>query len=351
MEKYPHYFTWNPIDNSTVKSSEIKRESLNPYLKQILECIKPTDNVIGIQIPEGLKPEIFDLVEQINKALPEIKVITFYEPCFGSCDIVESNYDFVDRIFHFGNSGMPYVKSNKTIFLEMHYEAGKLDIELILKKANKIGKKIGIAYNVQFYNYSLELEKALLENGFEPVKAKSGGRIKHDGQILGCNYTSMSNIDSFVDGYIVITHGDFHPEIIPLITNKKVLIVDVIDKKVKWIKDTKENFISKRRKVLEECKNAKKFGIIVSSKAGQNRINDAYALLDEMKKKGKKGYLLMGNYMFSQYFKNFEVDAYIDLACPRLAINNGRKFDKPFITLTEARELLNGGEYKFDTFY
>jgi 2-(3-amino-3-carboxypropyl)histidine synthase len=347
--KYPNYFTWSPLDIKQPMINEIDHNSIVSYTQNFLDIIERTDKFIGFQIPEGLKPAIVELITNINRYRPDLILLILFEPCFGSCDIVETKYKFLDKIFHFGNSGMPYIKLNKTFFIEMRYEFSDFEIDTIVQQSKKIGSNIGLLCNIQFYNQLIEMNKVLSNAGINTYIGGGSRRIKYKGQILGCNYSSLTSIEKEVDGFILFTHGDFHLQMIPLLTTKKVLIVDVIEKKIFFLNLKKEIIINKRLQLLNKCKSANIFGIIVSSKEGQNRLEQANKLLNKLRKYKKNGSILYGDNIYSHYFNNFNVDAFINLACPRIALNNNSQFKKPIITYTEALHLLENNKYLFDS--
>ena len=54
----------------------------------------------------------------------------------------------------------------------------------------------------------------------------AGGRIKHPGQVLGCCYSTAREL--YLDEYLFIGTGQFHPLGIALATGKRVVTADPI---------------------------------------------------------------------------------------------------------------------------
>ena len=347
--KHPTYFTWSPLDANQTGNIPSSDDSILRYVERIISELSPQDKVIGIQIPEGLKPTVLKLVSQLKIDKPEIVTIVFFEPCYGSCDIIEGRHDSIDKIFHFGNSGMPDLNSKKTIFIEMYNESDGEEIEEVLDIAKSMGGPVGLLYNIQYRKNLLRLEQQLKAVDIDCMLGQGSKRIKYPGQLLGCNYSALTNIEMSVDWYILYTHGLFHLEVIPLVSQKKVLVVDLLNQTIKWISDIETNVLAARKSLMDECREAVEFGLLVSSKIGQDRLAEAYDMQRYLASHGKIGHLLMGDNLFSKYFTNIPIDAYINFGCPRVAINNSAKFDRPILTVSEVKSLINNEEYQYDT--
>jgi len=78
--------------------------------------------------------------------------------------------------------------------------------------------------------------------------------------------------------------------------------------------------------------NAKNFGILIGEKPGQMRRNLAIRMKNLLKKHGKKGYLLALDHVGPDLIDFYPVDAFVNTACPRIAIDDAVKYAKPLIT-------------------
>ena len=66
--------------------------------------------------------------------------------------------------------------------------------------------------------------------------------------------------------------------------------------------------------------NAKNVGILVSTKPGQQKITKAIELKEKLPNKRK--YLFIGNELDTKEFENFQLDCWINSACPRMDMNS-----------------------------
>ena len=81
---------------------------------------------ILLQIPDGLKPESFNL---FNRFSDQFKVVISSQSFYGACDIGNMEvYRDVDCIVQFGHSEIPNIKYTKpVIFIEYYYRTVELD--------------------------------------------------------------------------------------------------------------------------------------------------------------------------------------------------------------------------------
>jgi 2-(3-amino-3-carboxypropyl)histidine synthase len=92
--------------------------------------------------------------------------------------------------------------------------------------------------------------------------------------------------------------------------------------------------------------NGNVFGIIVSTKIGQNRIELANRLAGIAKKHGKYAQLIMMDLVTPDQLLAFKVDAYVNTACPRITIDDAERFHVPILTPQEFEIVI--GERKWD---
>ena len=92
---------------------------------------------------------------------------------------------------------------------------------------------------------------------------------------------------------------------------------------------------------------AKKWGIIVSSKEGQYRLELAKEIKKLLKDSGMEGYVIMvDNVNPDVLLPYFDLDAFIVTACPRIAIDDSQMYKKPLITPQELEIVLNKREWE-----
>ena len=102
------------------------------------------------------------------------------------------------------------------------------------------------------------------------------------------------------------------------------------------MKGLKDKILKQRFISIQKLKGAENVGIIVEVKPGQKFGSQKY-LYDKLKENGKNPIVITMNEMTPEKLMNFyNIDAFIELACPRIAIDDFAKYNKPILTFKEA---------------
>ncbi|MGO8806291.1 MAG: diphthamide biosynthesis enzyme Dph2 [Candidatus Bathyarchaeia archaeon] len=302
-------------------------------LKQ--EIAKHGAKRVMLQLPEGLKPEgprIAEIIETTG-ALPIISA----DPCYGACDIAvkEAEALGVDLIVHFGHSKMLSNERVPTVYFEARES---ISIENAVEQALPLLSKyaaIGLATTVQHLE-AVAQAKAILVSAGKTVFVGDSGQTPYPGQVLGCNYSNVKSISHKVDAFLFIGGGLFHALGIALNTSKPTVIADPYDNRAFSIDDDAQKIIKQRWASIEEALNATKFGILISLKPGQKRIDQAIEVSALAHKHGIAAFFLAAKEITPETLIAFpSIDAYVNTACPRISLDAPGKFSKPVLTINE----------------
>lgn len=192
----------------------------------------------------------------------------------------------------------------KLLFIEAK---SNKDVREVLKKV-KINGKVGILTTAQ-HMHKLKEAKRLIKNSVI------------GGQILGCNVKNAEKIKDKVDAFLFIGSGDFHPLELALKTGKEVYVANPYNNQVSKISSEE---IEKKRKENKgkyiKFLNAKKVGILVSTKPGQHNLKKAIELRKKIKKESN---IFIFNTLREEELENFKgIDIFINTACPRIEFKN-----------------------------
>ncbi len=277
---------------------------------------------LGIQLPDGLKywaREIANFLEEKG-----YEVVISSSPSYGSCDIDLDLLKHVDYLIHFAHTP---VKIDRVLFVPYFYEY-EIDVELIKRVVKE--KRIALAgtanYAWKFKRLAGELKKA----GYE-IFLKKGEGVEYEGQILGCNFTSLRGE---YDAVLFIGDGLFHPLGVALL-GKKVYRYSPLSGEIEEVRA--ENFIKERYALASKAIYCKSFGVLVSSKVGQMNMKKAKEALEILRKNGKEAYIIFCSEITPERLENFDFECYVNTACPRIAYDDWKKFKKPIITLNELK--------------
>lgn len=282
---------------------------------------------VGLQLPEGFKRQAIEIAGYIEENT-DAETLISGNPCYGACDLDIQLIKDTDLVFHFGHSRLEPFENVVYIEAPSH-----LDISyVVFQAADKLkGKRIGLLTTVQHVHKLEEVRKILEENGFETIIGKGDGRIVHPGQVLGCNFSAAYDITC--EEYLYIGGGKFHPLGIALSTGKPVLCANPFTSSIEYI-DLKK-IMKQRYAAIAKTMEGKKFCILVSTKPGQERMQLARDIRDIARKNGKEAYIVTMDLITPDQLLQFQADAYVNTACPRIAIDEAGRFPAPMLTPPE----------------
>jgi 2-(3-amino-3-carboxypropyl)histidine synthase len=299
--------------------------------------------VVGLQFPEGLKVHATELAREIENETGAMVLISG-DPCYGACDLADVKMDgLVDLLVHFGHTPLPIDYKVPTLFVEAHYQLESMEILKDALNHLKGKEKIGLVTTTQHLHLLEMAARFLEENGKQVLMKEGAGTLK--GQVLGCNFSSVQDLP--VDTFLYLGSGNFHPLGIKLSTQKPVVIADPYLNQVRDIDEFADRILRIRFARINRASEAQKFGILVSSKQGQSRWELAKALKKMIYKGGREAYLIfLDEINPSQLMPFMELDAFIVTACPRIAIDDSKMYEKPLLTPKELEIVLGMREWE-----
>ncbi len=310
-------------------------------IKKILTILtKKKVKRILIQAPDGLKNLSIKLSHVLEKH--GFSVVLSGGHAWGGCDIVfdEARLTDSDAIIHIGHHGPVRIELPKkplVMFVPAFYSVDPTRILLeALKQASQYNsefKEYVLATTIQHHKW---LGKMLIEarkSGFN-LKAFPGV-LGIDGLIIGCDYTAVKSGDAV----IAVAGGVFHGLGAALWSGKPTWIADPYQKKVNKV-DTKK-ILSKHLYNLSLAFDSQSFLIVVSTKPGQFNLKVAEQIKEILEKLGKRAEIGIFDEISRENIMNMgEFDAYINTACPRLAIDDPELFPGPVINPGELKYVL-----------
>lgn len=307
-------------------------------IEKIINIIKGSCyKKIALQFPEGFKRKAITIAGELEERTGA-EIILSGNLCFGACDIDTALAGQVDVMFHFGHSKMG--SFDNVIFIETHSD---VDVLPCVEKALVIlnSDKIGLMTTVQHIHKLEQISKFLAVKGKKCISGKGDRRISYPGQVLGCNFTA-ARVDC--EEYLYVGSGIFHPLGVAIATRKRVVAADPFLNRA--INVSPEKFLRRRSGYIASSMDGKVFGIIVSTKTGQNRMELAKSISTVAKKHEKKAQIISIDLVTPDQLLAFKVDAYVNTACPRITIDDAERFHVPVLTPQEFEIVL--GERKWD---
>ena len=299
------------------------------------EIIKRKAKRVVIQLPEGLKAEGPRLASIVEKA--GSLAIVSADPCYGACDLAlpEAESLGADLIVHYGHSQIMEQEQVPTIYMEAR---AKINVKESVKKAISIlepWEHIGLVTTVQHIDALEEGKELLLEAG-KTVAIGDAGRAKYAGQVVGCDYSNAKSVSEDVEAFLFIGGGRFHALGVALATGKPTIIADPYEKRAYPIHGEAKKILKQRWACICEAKEANKFGVLIGLKSGQKKIAEALKIKEKLEKSGKRATLLALREIVPEALMHFSgIEAFVNTACPRLALHSASRFPKPVLTLRE----------------
>ncbi|MBO7718580.1 MAG: diphthamide biosynthesis enzyme Dph2 [Methanosphaera sp.] len=305
-------------------------------------------NVI-LQFPEGLKTDAIDVSNRIQEVVPYVNVIIDADACFGACDLADNKVNHhVDLVVHFAHTPLPIKTDCPVLFIEASSSSDVTSpIEDAIGNLDESTNTVGLITTAQHIHKLDQMKEIIEAHGYD-VKVDSGNGTSV-AQVLGCNFTSIKNLD--VDEIVYVGSGDFHALGVRLFTKKKVILADPFTGKSRDIEEFYDRILRIRFARITKAKKAKSFGIVISSKKGQLRFDLAIRLKELIKEHGFEAQILNMDFVSPDRMLPFDLDAYVMTACPRIAIDDSAMYKKPVITPQELQIVLglrNWDDYLMD---
>lgn len=321
------------------------------FLNEEIQRLKPKKVIL--QLPLGLRGLAYDICKMLTEK--GIEVIISSKPCWGACDIAisEARELSADAIVHIGHS-----KILNDIGVPVIYVKCTLDIKETLRdlvdRATSIltsYRRIGLGMNIQLLDFRDYIKDILEKKGFEVLYGCSKKLLP--AQITGCDYSSMKNIESYIDSFFIVG-SIFHGLGLCMLTEKDVVVADPETMIVKELSSMKRRLLAKRYASIHAFKMARRVGVLLCMKPGQRRDDVALKIVSLLKHSGKDACVIAVDEISEENLSGMPFDAYINTACPRISIDEQERFSKPILLPGEMmvalgyirwEDLIASGEY------
>lgn len=305
---------------------------------------------VAVQLPEGLKVHAQHIVK-VLEAETDAVILIIGDPCYGACDYTVRYSSYADALVQFGHAEIPSLpRDPKVKFVEVFIN---LDIAELLEEAlPRLKERIGLFTTVQHIQMMGEVKEWLESKGRTVLVGRGDSRIRFEGQVLGCNITVIDPIAQKVDQLLYIGSGNFHPLSAAISTDLPVLIIDPLMGELREIGELKDRILRQRHAAITLASEAKNFLILVSTKIGQMRMEEALKLRKEAEEAGRTAEIILLEEFAPERMLAYSTDAFVSTACPRIAIDDYLKYNKPILTPIEmeiAIGLKEWKDYKFDS--
>ncbi len=301
-----------------------EREKFNyETFEEVLEEVREKDyNRIGLQGPDGIKPQIIEYADRLRKH--DIEPVIVGASTFGACGIADEKAKRMDAdaLIHIGHTRFLHPEGADMMDADVYYLPYREDrdiMSVLEEHYDEIeGDKLGLVGVTQYMDRAEPAREFLEDKGYDVVEGKTGLRTSEPGQVLGCDAGAAHNIAEKVDAFVFLGSGHFHPSQVSE-TGKKVYVVDPYEKHI-WVEPPNSLDDEMKAEIARvmKYKDKQKWGIITSSKKGQNYMRAVEIAKEKLEKHGKDVYLFVEDRIFESDYRGYGIDIYVNCACPRM---------------------------------
>lgn len=296
---------------------------------------------ILLQMPEGmLDTPLKSVLEELSSL--GVQVIVAGDPSYGYCDLAINLATRLgcNLLIHFGHTNFSFehkiqTKHEKALDILEIPAFVTIDIfsyfnQLLRRLEQLKWANIGLIATAQHLK-NLEELKSYLDS------KKINNNVLGTGQILGCHVQNAMGFSKDVDGIISLHAGHFHTHGLLLSTILPVLQLDPFTGEMTlFSEDERNELIRKRHGVIQKARSAMTWGVLGSSKIGQYNPGQISRVEKILMNHKKFMVTLIAENLDPPHLLNLPwVDAWVDTACPRLAVDDQFSFEKPIVTFKE----------------
>ncbi|DBA98686.1 hypothetical protein WJX77_005684 [Trebouxia sp. C0004] len=292
---------------------------------------------VAIQFPEGLLMYSCVIADILESFADVEHCFILGDVTYGACCIDDFSAAALgaDFLVHYGHSCLVPVDVTKVpcmyIFVDIKIDTDHL-IESIRFNFSP-GSNLILAGTIQFAS-SIQLAKQQLASDFPSLVIPQSKPLS-PGEVLGC---TAPVIAQSADALVFVADGRFHLEAI-MIANPDIpaFRYDPYGRVLTEEHYDHMGMRQARRKAIETARKAKQFGLILGTlgRQGNPRILDHLQGI-MMQKDMNFTVVLLSEVAPWKLDMMSNVDAWIQIACPRLSIDWGEGFHKPTLTPYEA---------------
>uniref|UniRef100_A0A7S4IJV5 2-(3-amino-3-carboxypropyl)histidine synthase subunit 1 n=1 Tax=Vannella robusta TaxID=1487602 RepID=A0A7S4IJV5_9EUKA len=313
--------------------------------KTIHRLLQNECKLVALQFPEGLLM-YGGRIADILREFANVDVIMLGDVTYGACcvDDFTARALGADFLVHYGHSCLVPIDVTQGIKCLYVFVDIKIDIRHFIETVKynfDSSQRLALIGTIQFAS-SLQAAAAELKEKFQVSVPQSKPLSR--GEVLGCTSPHFTDVDAIV----YLADGRFHLESV-MIHNPTIpaFKYDPYSKKFTKEEYLVEEMFTLRKQAIKEASEAKKVGVILGT-LGRQGSPRVLKHIEELLSAQNVNYsvVLLSEVFPSKLDLFSDVDAWIQIACPRLSIDWGYAFTKPLLNPYEAEVAWQGTEWK-----
>lgn len=347
--------TLNKIPNSILNDELLNKaisalpSNYNFEIHKTIHKIRETKaKRVALQLPEGLLMFACPISDIIQK-FTEADTIIMGDVTYGACCVDDYTAGALgaDLLIHYGHSCLVPIDQMdgiKVLYIFVDIKIDSLHFVDTIKLNITSGKKLALVSTIQFVATLHSVANDLREAGYNVSVPQT--KPLSPGEILGCTAPRIAEDATL----IYLGDGRFHLEA-AMIANPKAeaFKYDPYDKKFTQEYYDHEAMRKGRKLAIEKARRAKRFGLILGTLGRQGSTKVLSYLQKRLKMHGRESSVILLSEIFPSKLELFkDIDAFVQIACPRLSIDWGTAFSKPLLTPYELSVTLGDIQWRID---
>lgn len=329
----------------------------NFEIYKTIRRIKTLDaKMVALQFPEGLlifACAIADILEKFAGC----ESLIMGDVTYGACcvDDLTAKALGAQLMVHYGHSCLVPVDV-MTAGLKMLYVFVDIQIDLnhfvetvrFNFPIDEVTPHLAVVSTIQFVAALQSSSRELTENGYRVTIPQA--KPLSPGEILGC---TSPNLSDDISAIIYLGDGRFHLESImianPLIPSYRY---DPYNKEFTREYYDHEQMRANRLRAIEKAKSARHVGVILGTLGRQGSTKIMDNLVRRIEETGRTSTTVFLSEIFPEKLSLFNehVDAWVQIACPRLSIDWGLAFEKPLLSPYEMSVALESIQWRTEAY-
>ena len=297
---------------------------------------------LALQFPEGLLLYATTLSDIFQTFAGVEDVVILGDVTYGACCVDDYTAASLgcDFLVHYGHSCLVPVDVTGVpclyVFVDIKFDVGHL-CECVRHNFPP-GADLALAGTIQFASAVQEVRASLIADGYPSLDVPQSKPLS-PGEVLGCTAPVLKERK---DAIVFVADGRFHLEAI-MIANPTIPAYryDPYQRVLTREEYAHGEMRAVRRKMVERAKTARSFGVVLGTLGRQGNPSILKHLEGRMKQAGVAHTVFLISEMNPAKMSLLKgLDAFVQIACPRLSIDWGEDFVKPVLTPYEAEVAL-----------
>lgn len=289
------------------------------------------------------------VISDIIKRFTDADTVIMGDVTYGACCIDDYTAKALgaDLLVHYGHSCL--IPVDQTVGIKVLYIFVDIKIDALhfidsVRLNFDKSQKLAFVSTIQFVATLHAAAKELRDNGYDITVPQS--KPLSAGEILGCTSPKFDANTAL----IYLGDGRFHLES-AMISNPTVHAYkyDPYEKKFTEEHYGHNQMRKNRKNAIDASANAKRIGLILGTLGRQGSCKVLEYLQSRINYYKREAVIILLSEIFPKKLSLFDdIDAFVQVACPRLSIDWGTSFDKPLLTPYELSIVLGDAKWKLN---